>query len=64
MAATHLRIYERIFGKFSRDLTVPPGLKATEVKASLADGVLRVECPLVVAEPAAESIPVEMGGQL
>lgn len=36
---------ERSYGKFSRSLTLPQGIKADAVSASFADGVLEVTVP-------------------
>lgn len=36
---------ERSYGKFSRSLTLPQGIKADEVAASFTDGVLEVTVP-------------------
>lgn len=36
---------ERSYGKFSRGLTLPQGIKADEVAASFTDGVLEVTVP-------------------
>lgn len=41
--SVHLR--ERVFGEFSRSITLPNGFDAQEVKASYADGILTVTIP-------------------
>ncbi len=42
--------YECVAGKFSRSFTLPEGVDATKVEATLADGVLRVVVPKSEAE--------------
>jgi HSP20 family protein len=36
---------ERSFGSFSRTMQVPPGTKAEDIKASMDQGLLKVELP-------------------
>lgn len=42
--------YECVAGKFSRSFTLPEGVDASKVEATLADGVLRVVVPKSEAE--------------
>lgn len=37
--------YERSFGSFSRTFTLPEGVDADQIKASMKDGVLTIELP-------------------
>lgn len=48
------------YGSFMRDLSVPHGTKAEDVKAAYHDGVLeiRVPMPAMKAAPAAAKVPV------
>ncbi len=39
------RVVERRYGSFSRSLRLPQGVEADKVKASLKNGVLRIEAP-------------------
>lgn len=48
---------ERRFGSFSRSMTLPAGVKATDIQSTTADGVLEVTIPLPQAE---EKKPVEI----
>lgn len=48
---------ERRFGSFSRSMTLPAGVKATDIESTTADGVLEVTIPLPTAE---EKKPVEI----
>lgn len=45
-----VRMLERRYGAFSRSVTLPAGVKAGEIKATLKDGVLTVVAPF---DPAA-----------
>ena len=49
---------ERRFGDFERVVRVPAGLDASEVKASMEHGVLKIELPREVAKPAATKIAI------
>ena len=49
---------ERSFGEFRRTLTVPRGLKAEDVKASMENGVLKVELPAKTKEEETKKIEV------
>ncbi|EEB98407.1 hypothetical protein MPER_02087, partial [Moniliophthora perniciosa FA553] len=51
-------IRERRFGKFSRTLRLPQGVKEEEIKASLDNGVLTVTFPKAGAEVAPKRITV------
>lgn len=51
---------EREYGSFYRAVPLPDGVKADDVKASFADGVLEVSMPLPVrAAPAARRIEIQ-----
>ncbi|KAK7677181.1 hypothetical protein QCA50_019890 [Cerrena zonata] len=52
-------VRERSFGKFSRSLQLPKGVKDTDVKASLEHGILTVIFPKTSAEEAPKRITVE-----
>jgi HSP20 family protein len=41
----NVRRLERGFGRFERTLTVPPGLDAEQISASVAEGVLTLRVP-------------------
>ncbi|KAF6747366.1 HSP20-like chaperone, partial [Ephemerocybe angulata] len=49
---------ERRFGKFSRTLQLPQGLKEEEVKASMENGVLTVTFPKSTPELAPKKISI------
>lgn len=51
------RFVERGYGAFSRAIDLPPGVKADDIKASLAKGVLKVTVP-TPAKPEAKKIEV------
>jgi len=51
---------ERTFDSFCRALSVPPGLKPEDIKASMEHGVLKVVIPAEGLEPV--SIPVMSSG--
>jgi HSP20 family protein len=51
------RVVERSYGSFSRSITLPDGVKADQVKASLSKGVLRVSIP---TPPPANSKKIEV----
>lgn len=54
------RMVERRYGKFSRSVRLPAGVKADGVKASLKQGVLTVTAPLDAAATARKvAIPVK-----
>lgn len=52
--------FERMEGEFMRQFELPEGIKTDEIKASLKDGVLRVEIPKMETGKRAESkkIPI------
>ncbi|TFY80312.1 hypothetical protein EWM64_g3707 [Hericium alpestre] len=51
-------VRERRFGKFSRTLPVPQGIKVEEIKASMEHGVLTVTFPKTTPEQAPKRITV------
>ncbi|KAJ7051188.1 small heat shock protein [Mycena amicta] len=51
-------IRERRFGKFSRTLQLPHGVKEEEIKAGMENGVLTVTFPKTTAEQAPKKITV------
>ncbi|OGN44899.1 MAG: hypothetical protein A2623_01835 [Caulobacterales bacterium RIFCSPHIGHO2_01_FULL_70_19] len=52
-----VRMLERRYGAFSRSVSLPTGVKADEIKATLKDGVLTVVAPF---DPAAGGRKVEI----
>lgn len=46
------RIYERSYGSFERSLSLPAGVKADAIKASLEKGVLKITLPKPAASQA------------
>ncbi|KAI0832032.1 HSP20-like chaperone [Trametes gibbosa] len=52
-------VKERRYGKFSRSLPVPQGVKSEEIKASIEDGVLTVTYPRTSPEQAPKKITVQ-----
>ncbi|KAI0669054.1 HSP20-like chaperone [Trametes maxima] len=52
-------VKERRFGKFSRSLPVPQGVKPEEIKAALDNGVLTVTYPRTSPEQAPKKIAVQ-----
>lgn len=55
------RFVERGYGAFSRSIDLPPGVKAEDIKADLAKGVLKVSVP-TPAKPEAKKIEVKSAG--
>ncbi|GLB42422.1 putative small heat shock protein (HSP20) family protein [Lyophyllum shimeji] len=51
-------VRERRFGKFSRTLQLPPGVKENEIKASMENGILTVTFPKTTPEQAPKRISV------
>ncbi|KAI1783581.1 small heat shock protein [Ganoderma leucocontextum] len=51
-------IRERRFGKFSRSLPVPPGIKPQDVQANMNHGVLTVTLPRSTPEQAPKKITI------
>ena len=51
-------VRERRFGKFSRSIPVPQGIKEEEIKASLENGVLSVSFPRTAPEAQPKKITV------
>ena len=52
-------VRERRFGRFSRSIPVPQGIKEEEIKASLENGVLTVTFPRSSPEQAPKKITVQ-----
>jgi HSP20 family protein len=52
---------ETSYGTFERAITVPRGIKADDIKAKFADGVLEMTMPLP-KEAAARKVPIEAAG--
>ncbi|KAI0744756.1 small heat shock protein [Earliella scabrosa] len=52
-------VRERRFGKFSRSLPLPQGIKPEEIKASMVDGVLTVTFPRTTPEMAPKKITIQ-----
>ncbi|GLB34860.1 putative small heat shock protein (HSP20) family protein [Lyophyllum shimeji] len=51
-------IRERRYGKFSRTLQVPPGIKEDQIKANMENGILKVEFPKSPPEAAPKKINI------
>ncbi|PSS35359.1 hypothetical protein PHLCEN_2v1696 [Hermanssonia centrifuga] len=51
-------VRERRYGRFSRSLPLPPGVKNDEVKASLENGVLTVSFPKSSPDQAPKKITI------
>ncbi|EIW56976.1 HSP20-like chaperone [Trametes versicolor FP-101664 SS1] len=51
-------VRERRFGKFSRSLPLPQGIKPEEIKASMENGVLAVTFPRTTPEQAPKKITI------
>ncbi|KAF5389011.1 hypothetical protein D9757_005161 [Collybiopsis confluens] len=51
-------VRERRFGKFSRTLQLPQGVKEEDIKAAMENGVLTVTFPKAAAEKAAKKITI------
>jgi len=51
-------VRERRYGKFSRSINLPQGMKPEDIKANLDNGVLTVEFPKTTPEQAAKKITV------
>ncbi|SCV67693.1 BQ2448_5304 [Microbotryum intermedium] len=52
------RVHERRTGSFERSIRVNPALKEEDVKASMENGVLKVEYPLETKETKAKAIKI------
>ncbi|KAH9856433.1 HSP20-like chaperone [Lenzites betulinus] len=52
-------VRERRFGKFSRSLPLPQGVKPEEVKATMGDGVLTITFPRTTPELAPKKIAIQ-----
>ncbi|KAI0352948.1 small heat shock protein [Trametes cingulata] len=52
-------VKERRYGRFSRSLPIPQGIKPEEIKASLENGVLTVTFPRTSPEQAPKKITVQ-----
>jgi HSP20 family protein len=55
-------VKEVSYGSFERSITLPPGVKGDDIKASYKDGVLELTAP-VLKELAARKVPVEVEAQ-
>ncbi|KAH8093060.1 small heat shock protein [Cristinia sonorae] len=51
-------VRERRFGKFSRSIPLPQGIKGEDIKASLENGVLSVTFPKTTTEQAPKKIAI------
>lgn len=51
-------VRERQYGKFSRSITLPQGIKTEDIKANLENGVLTVEFPKATPEQAPKKITI------
>ena len=51
-------VRERRYGKFSRSVPLPQGIKPEEIKASMEDGVLTVTFPKMTPEQAPKKITI------
>ncbi|KAJ7194526.1 small heat shock protein [Mycena pura] len=51
-------IRERRFGKYARTLQIPQGIKASQIKASMENGVLTVTFPKTTSEQTPKSITI------
>ncbi|KZT02487.1 HSP20-like chaperone [Laetiporus sulphureus 93-53] len=51
-------IRERRYGRFSRSLSLPQGVKDKDIKANMESGVLTVKFPRSTPEQAAKKIPI------
>jgi len=51
-------IRERRYGKFSRTLQVPTGIKEDQIKASMENGILKVQFPKSAPEAESKKINV------
>ncbi|KAH9926565.1 small heat shock protein [Epithele typhae] len=52
-------VRERRFGKFSRAVPLPQGIKPEEIKASMTDGVLTVTFPRTTPEQAPQKVKID-----
>ncbi|KAH9910291.1 small heat shock protein [Epithele typhae] len=52
-------VRERRFGKFSRAIPLPQGIKPEEIKASMTDGVLTVTFPRTTPEQAPQKVKID-----
>lgn len=50
---------ERSYGKFWRQIPLPEGAQADQIKASMNDGMLEVRIPIAEAKPKTRQIPIE-----
>jgi HSP20 family protein len=55
-------LWERRYGTFHRSFTLPRTVKADDIRASVADGILRVRMPKV-SEAKGRTITVEASGK-
>ncbi|GJJ11803.1 hypothetical protein Clacol_006041 [Clathrus columnatus] len=52
-------VRERRFGKYSRTIPIPAGIKETDIKANLENGLLTVQFPKTSAEQAPKRISIQ-----
>ena len=52
------KIQERSYGSFARSIAVPPGLKESEIKATLEEGLLKVTMPKRAKDSEAKKITI------
>ena len=50
---------ERSYGKFWRQIPLPEGAQAEQIKASMNDGMLEVRIPIAEAKPQTRQIPID-----
>ncbi|KIP02633.1 hypothetical protein PHLGIDRAFT_111869 [Phlebiopsis gigantea 11061_1 CR5-6] len=51
-------VRERRFGKFSRSIPLPRGIKSEDIKASMEDGILTVTFPKTTPEQAPKKVTI------
>jgi len=54
---------ERSYGRFYRSIPLPEGAKTDQVKAELADGVLKISIPAPEAKKLPREVPIETGAK-
>ncbi|TFK79789.1 HSP20-like chaperone, partial [Polyporus arcularius HHB13444] len=52
-------VRERRFGKFSRSIPLPQGIKPEEIKATMSEGVLTVTFPRTTPELAPKKVKID-----
>jgi HSP20 family protein len=50
---------ERSFGRFRRQITLPPGADTEHVEAHFSNGVLRIEVPVKAPEPVTKRVEIQ-----